>query len=414
MNRLAMGIRVLHGLVFVLTSLAANAIHADNQGLTGTPQIQPSLRFSYTLDSMAEDSVSPYKHSDLWARVRDGFKMPEVNSSLVQVHEQWYRAHPETLQRALERSRMFLYHIVDEVEKRGMPTEIALLPVIESAFNPQATSPRNASGIWQFMPATGKVYGLRQTAWYDGRRDVLEATRAALDYLEDLYAMFGRWDLALGAYNCGEGCMGRAVGKQGTSRSKADYASLNLPTETRHYVPKLIAVRNIIKQPERYGIALEDVANEPYFTKVSLNRHMDAQQVANLAGMSTQEVISLNPGFQRKVIRSDHPSALLLPADRVDTFTTNLKQQSGNNGLKPYAARKGESLSAIASKFGVSLDWLKSRNAISIYKGKLREPATVLVPGKASGGLTEAAGKLNTMDISREDTLSGANARNNG
>lgn len=410
----------MRGFFLILATLSASTVNADGQALTGTPQIQPNLRFSYALDSLVEPSVTPYRHSDLWARVRDGFKMPEVNPSLVRVHEQWYRARPEYLQSALERSRKFLFHIVDEVEKRGMPAEIALVPVIESAFNPQATSPRQASGIWQFMPSTGKVYGLQQTAWYDGRRDVLEATRAALDYLEDLYAMFGRWDLALGAYNCGEGCMGRALGKQGRSRSQADYASLNLPTETKHYVPKLLAVRNIIMQPEQYGIALDDVANEPYFMPVNLSRHMDAQQVANLAGMSTQEVISLNPGFQRKVIRSDHAGVLLLPTDRVDTFKSNLKHQDSGTGLKPYAARKGEALSAIASKFGVSLDWLKSRNPVSVYKGKLREPATVLVPGKAPGSLTSSGGKAHSADdsraraLSRDDSLSGPLANYNG
>lgn len=410
MNRLAVGMHALRNLLFSCMVLTASGVQADGSSLSGTPEIQPKLRFSYALDSVVESVTQPFKHGDLWDRIRDGFKLPEANPALVRVHEQWYRAHPQNLQQALDRSRKFLFHIVDEVEKRGMPAEIALVPVIESAFNPHATSPRQASGIWQFMPSTGKVYGLQQTDWYDGRRDVLAATRAALDYLEDLHAMFGRWDLALGAYNCGEGCMGRALGKQGRSRSQVDFASLNLPTETRHYVPKLIAVRNILLQPKEYGIVLDEVANKPYFTQVSLKQHMDAHQVASLAGISAQDVISLNPGFQRKVIRSDHNGVLLLPTDRVETFNDNLTRSGTSPGLKPYVARKGESISAIAEKFGVSLEWLKSRNRISVYKGKLSKPTTVLVPGKASGNLTRLDAKMgNTADNRLSEQLSGYN-----
>lgn len=380
--------RALRSLLFSLIVLSANGAQADGVSLSGTPDIQPRLRFSYTLESLVEAAAQPFRHEDLWDRVRDGFKMPEVNANLVRVHEQWYRAHPQYLQQTLDRSRLYLFHIVDEVEKRGMPAEIALVPVIESAFNPHATSPRKASGIWQFMPSTGKLYGLKQTDWYDGRRDVLAATRAALDYLQDLYRMFGRWDLALGAYNCGEGCMGRALGKSGQPRHQVDFASLDLPTQTKHYVPKLIAVRNIIKEPASYGIGLDGVANEPYFSQISLNQHMDAYQVAQLAGISTQDVVALNPGYQRKVIRTDHSGVLLLPADRVDTFQANLKRNGVGTGLKPYTASKGETLSAIASKFGVSLDWLRSNNRISVYKGKLNKPATVMVPERTPGSLT--------------------------
>lgn len=387
MSLLATRIRAWQTLFLALTGLLAVHAFADGRALTGTPQIQPELRISYTLASLGSTDLDVYKPNDLWDRIRSGFKMDEVNPELVRTYEQWYKRHPATLQRALERSRMFLYHIADEVEKRGMPMEIALLPAIESAFNPLAISPRKASGMWQFLPSTGRIYGLKQSAGYDGRRDVLEATRAALDYLEDLYAMFGRWDLALGAYNCGEGCMGRALGR---GSAKADYAKLRLPTETKHYVPKLLAVRNVLRNPEQYGIVLEDVANEPYFMQVNLSRHMEARQVANLAEISVEEVFTLNPGYRGQLIRSDHTGVLLLPTDRVEIFQANLKRQDKNpaargaGGLASYTARKGELLGDIAGKFGVSIEWLKSRNSIKVYKGKLSKPTTLVVPTKTS------------------------------
>lgn len=407
MTQYSRGSGTLYALGLAMAILASPSALGEGRSLVGTPQIQPELRISYSLDSLAKPGIDLYRPADLWSRVRDGFSLEEVNPELVRVHEQWFQQHPAYLRRALERSRFYLYHIVDEVQKRGMPTEIALLPIIESAFNPQAESPQKASGIWQFIPSTGRVYGLKQTAWYDGRRDVLEATRAALDYLEDLYAMFGRWDLALGAYNCGEGCMARSLGRKGVKSGTVHYASLSLPTETRHYVPKLVAVRNIIRDPERYGIVLEDMANEPYFTQVSLNRHLEAQQVARLADMSLHDVLSLNPGFQRKIIRSDHTGVLLLPTDRVDTFTANLKRQEASVSLSPYSARKGESLRAIADKFGVTLDWLKSHNPLNLFKGKLTEPATVLVPNRTPAKVSSAAGKsdVRTHLVSRGDTL---------
>lgn len=413
MNQFARGIGGLIVPIFGALALFASSALADGHALTGTPQIKPQLQISYSLSGLASPDFQVYRPTNLWDRVRGGFNMEEVNPALIETHERWYQRHPGYLQRALERSRKYLYHIVDEVEKRGMPAEIALLPVIESAFNPTALSPRKASGIWQFIPSTGRIYGLKQTDGYDGRRDVLEATRAALDYLEDLHAMFGRWDLALGAYNCGEGCMDRALSRAG---SESDYASLRLPTETKHYVPKLLAVRNIIQDPARFGIALGDVANEPYFMQVSLSRHMEAQQVARLAEMSLEEVFSLNPAYRGKIIRSDHTGVLLLPTDRVETFHSNLKQQETTKGLASYKAKKGELLKDIAAKFGVSLQWLKDRNPIKVYKGRLSKPTTLVVPTKSQPtprNLTDNSrgdqrvatqGALDTGPQTRDDT----------
>jgi membrane-bound lytic murein transglycosylase D len=351
----------------------------------------PSLQIS---SAMAADAL-PVQHNaqDLWDRIRAGFQLPEANHELIRVHEQWFAQHGEQLQRAVQRGRMYLYHIVEEVQKRGMPMEIALLPMIESAFNPMAQSPRQASGIWQFMPATGKIYGLRQNGWYDGRRDVVEATKAALDYLETLHGMFGDWELALAAYNCGEGCVQRALARSGGK----NFASLRLPTETRHYVPKLLALRNIIREPADYGIQLEPMANEPYFMPVSLKRPIEAAVAARLAEMSLDEFTALNPGFQRRVIYTDTQSVLLLPADRLETFQFNLHRQGLDKGtLQPYAARKGESLARIAQKFNVTVAWLQEHNPIKPSGGKLTRTQELVVPKVAA---TQAPPKAKGSDM---------------
>ena len=353
-----------------LLCLAGASVQAQS---ADTPA--PELKISY---AMAGNPLpSSGSQADLWDRVRAGFELPESNPELTRVHEAWFEKHPGHLERTAERSRPYLYYIAEEVQRRGMPMEIALLPMIESAFNPNALSPMKASGIWQFIPSTGKVYGLRQNAWYDGRRDVVEATKAALDYLQNLYAMFGDWELALAAYNCGEGCVQRAVARSGSK----DYASLRLPTETRHYVPKLVAVRNIIQNPERYGIQLDPMANEPYFMPVSLKRPIEARTAAQLAEMSMDEFVALNPGFQRRVIHTDTRGVLLLPADKVETFQFNLHRKGLQKGtLQPYAARKGESVARIADKFNVSVAWLKEHNPIKPRNGKLTQTQEIVVP----------------------------------
>lgn len=352
---------------FVLaTSLASLAAH----GAT------PELKISYSLATLSESQGHPEQQGDLWDRIRSGFKLPESDPRLTRIHEQSFVNRPVYLERAVQRSRLYLFHIVQEVEKRSMPMEIALLPIIESAFNPQALSPMKASGIWQFIPSTGKVYGLEQNAWYDGRRDVLEATRAALDYLQNLYGMFGDWELALAAYNCGEGCVARAQ-KRGRG---VEYANIKLPSETRNYVPKLVAVRNIVQDPARFGLTLASIPDEAYFMQVNLSRPMEARQAAKLAEMDLDEFLSLNPAFQRRVIYADARNVLLLPQDRVETFQFNLHRQDQDKQLQTYSAQRGESAHSIASKFGVSLDWLKEYNPLKLQQGKVAKPQTLVVP----------------------------------
>ncbi len=358
---------------FLLAGLLAAPV------LAGTPATPPALKISYALSVPADEKIAEDSSGDLWERIRSGFRLAESDPARTRVHEAWFSKHPAYLERGVERSRLYLYFIAEEVEKRGMPMEIALLPMIESAYNPMALSPMKASGIWQFIPSTGKVYGLKQNAWYDGRRDVLTATRAALDYLQNLYSMFGDWELALAAYNCGEGCVARAQSRR--KGSSTDYASLKLPNETRHYVPKLIAVRNILLNPQHFGIDLQDLANEPYFMRVTLSQPMEAKQAARLADMNIEEFLSLNPGFQGRVIHTDTRNVLLLPTERVETFHFNLHRQGvEKSSLRTYQARRGESASKIAGQFGVTLEWLKEHNTLSLYKGKVAQTQTVLVP----------------------------------
>jgi len=325
---------------------------------------------------------------DVWQRIRSGFKIDDAaaQNPLIAVHESWFAARPTSVRRLVERSRPYLYHIVEELDRRAMPMEIALLPMIESAFLPTAVSPAAASGIWQFIPSTGRLYGLKQDTWYDGRRDFTASTSAALDYLGQLYLDFGDWQLALAAYNCGEGCVARAIQKNVQQGLPTDYASLTLPNETRHYVPKLLAIRNLIREPERYGIAIDLLPNQPYFNQVTVHASMDIHSAARLADMSSDDFIALNAAFPRKIIRSDTPVNLLVPVDKADTFQRNLETGSWDT-WQPYTAQKGERAEAIARRFDVSVARLEEHNQLHLKRGKLVRAQTLLVPVKGRGGL---------------------------
>jgi len=323
---------------------------------------------------------------DVWQRIRSGFRIDDAaeQNPLVSVHESWFAGRPASVRRLVERSRPYLYHIVEELDRRAMPMEIALLPMIESAFIPTALSPSAASGIWQFIPSTGRLYGLKQDTWYDGRRDFTASTSAALDYLGKLYLDFGDWQLALAAYNCGEGCVARAIQKNVQQGLPTDYASLSLPNETRHYVPKLLAIRNLIREPGRYGIAIDLLPNQPYFNQVTVHASMDIRSAARLANMSSDEFIALNAAFPRKLIRSDTPVNLLVPVDKADAFQRNLETGSWDS-WQPYAAQKGERPETIARRFDVSVARLEEHNQFHLKRGKLVRAQTLLVPVKGRG-----------------------------
>ena len=330
-----------------------------------------------------KDALPEAGHDDVWQRIRHGFAIDEAASRnpLVGLHESWFAARPENVLRLVERSRPYLFHIVEELERRAMPMEIALLPMIESAYNSAALSSASASGIWQFMPATGRHYGLRQDNWYDGRGDFTAATGAALDYLGKLYLDFGDWQLALAAYNCGEGCVTRAIRRNAQEGLPTDYASLSLPNETRHYVPRLLAIKKLIDSPEQYGLDIEPLANRPYFNQVTVHASMDIYSAARLADMSSAEFIALNAAFPRRLIYSDTPVNLLVPVDKVDTFQRNLETRSWES-WKPYTAKKGERPKSIAKRFGVSAARLAEHNQFHLKRGKFARTQTILVPVK--------------------------------
>ncbi|MDB5868502.1 MAG: Lytic transglycosylase, catalytic [Polaromonas sp.] len=266
-------------------------------------------------------STEPPK--ELWDRIRRGFAMPDLRNELVTDREQWYASRPDYIQRMTERSSKYLFHIVEELERRQMPTELALLPFIESAFNPQAVSSAKAAGMWQFMPATGKDYALKQNVFRDDRRDVLASTRAALDYLQRLYGMFGDWHLALAAYNWGEGSVGRAIAKNQKAGLGTSYDELNMPAETRLYVPKLQAVKNIVANPQAFSTELPLIENHAYFQQVQITRDIDVALAARLADVDIENFKALNPSARRPVILAAGTPHILLPWDNALVFQRN-------------------------------------------------------------------------------------------
>ena len=335
---------------------------------------------------VANIDLTRVRQIDLWQRMRAGFAMPDLTTPAAQDKTAWYAARGEYIKRSFERSRPFLYHIVEELEKRGMPTELALLPLVESAYNPQAVSSAQAAGMWQFIPSTGKKYKLTQDWWRDERRDIIASTTAALDYLQMLHGMFGDWHLALAAYNWGEGAVGRAVEKARARGEPADYASLKMPAETAGYVPKLQAVKNIVMNPGLYNIALPDVPNAPYFATIVKERDIDVKTAAKFADMPVEDFVALNPAHNRPVIPGANRPTLILPAGKVDTFKQNLENSQGKplSSWQAYLLKAGEKLEQVAARFGIDLALLRSVNGIG-PRSRVTAGHTLLVPkdGKA-------------------------------
>ena len=331
--------------------------------------------------------------ADLWNRIRNGFAMESLDTPAVQEHEQWYAARPDYIKRFVERGSKYLHHIVEEVEKRGMPMEVALLPVIESAFNPQAYSRAKAAGMWQFIPSTGKNFGLQQDALNDHRRDVLASTTAALAYLQKLYGMFNAWDLAFAAYNCGEGCVGRAIAANQKRGLPTNFLALNLPKETKQYVPKLLAIRNIVLSPGSYGLVLDTVPDQPYFAKVAAPARIDLKLAAHLAELSLEDFKALNPSFN-KPIAAGSLGYFLLPQDRAETFRHNLAAYQATRAplvsWTTYTARAGESLDVIGKRYGMTGLALRFANpGLKERRGKLAQATTLQVPlGRETASIT--------------------------
>jgi membrane-bound lytic murein transglycosylase D len=366
-----------------LLLLGAASVQANDIALPSYTQSQRSLLDSAFDSTDSAVQVLGMEEVDIWARIRKGFAIPDLDNPLVGNQMAWYASRPDYIQRTTTRASRYLFHVVTELEKRNMPTELALLPFIESAFNPEAVSSAKAAGMWQFIPSTGHDYNLKQSVFKDDRRDVLASTDAALTYLQKLYGMFGDWQLALAAYNWGEGSVQRAINKQKAAGLPTDFNSLShlMPVETRNYVPKLQAVKNIIATPDQYNIALPKVDNQPYFVTIGKTRDIDVKVAAQLAELSVDEFKALNPQFTKPVITGNSDTQILLPQSNAEKFKTNLAKWghalSSWTALKVTAARA--KIETIAAKFGTTPQVIREVNHIP-PRTHLKAGSTILVP----------------------------------
>ncbi|MFP5467931.1 MAG: transglycosylase SLT domain-containing protein [Gammaproteobacteria bacterium] len=330
------------------------------------------------LDSQAVSSLSA--PADIWDRIRRGYSMRDLDSDLVRDREQWYASRPDYIQRMTERSSRYLFHIVEEIERRELPMELALLPFIESAFNPQAVSSARAAGMWQFMPATGQSFDLKQNIFRDDRRDVLASTRAALDYLEQLHARFGDWHLALAAYNWGQGNVGRAITRNQKQGLGTAYTDLTMPLETQMYVPKLLAVKNIVARPESFGLRLPDIGNHPFFDTISIERDIDVALIARLSGVDEKDFRALNPSIKLPVVMAAGTPNILLPWDNAGLFERRLKEHSGPlASWTAWVVPSTMTAAEAARRVGSTESELRALNNIP-PRMKVRAGSSLLVP----------------------------------
>jgi membrane-bound lytic murein transglycosylase D len=328
-------------------------------------------------------------YDDLFDRMRAGFALDEVQEPAIDQQLAWFEHNPEYLERVFQRGQRYMYHVITEVEARGMPLEFALLPVVESAYEPFAYSVSRAAGLWQFIPGTGTRFGLKQDWWYDGRRDVIESTRAALDYLQALHDQFdGDWLLAIAAYNVGENTVQRELDYNRAHGRPTDFWHLTLPAETRAYVPKLLAMKRLMAEPERYGLEFAVIPNEPYFAVIDTNSQIDLKIAAHLAGTSYDELVALNPGYNRWATDPDGPHRMLVPIDNADGFEAALKTLSPEDRV-PFTAHevtRRDTLAMIAKQYGVSATVIAKINDL---KGSKVTPGETLKIPQVSGELPD-------------------------
>lgn len=345
------------------------------------------------------NEIKPREYNDIWERLRDGFQLQDeigVNPRIERLRL-WYASNPRHVNAVSERSAPYIHYIVERLAERDMPMELALLPVIESAYDPQAYSPANAVGLWQFIPSTGRHFNLRQTNWYDGRRDVTASTQAALNYLSRLHEMFnGDWLLALAAYNAGEGRVSRAIERNEKLGLPSDYWNLSLPKETEDYVPKLLALSQVILTPEAYGVNLAPIADAPYFEQIAIKQHMDLSRVAKLADLDEEELLQLNPAYKRG-ITLDGPQHLLVPTDKAEMLSANLALMKPQELVdwQTYTVRSGDSLHAIANRNHLTVSMLKDVNRLS--SNNLRIGQVLTIPGKPGAQPSEPLYQQRTL-----------------
>ena len=379
----------------------SNAYKASDPGQA--EELSPIRIQSINADKVMEVQLA----ADLWERIRKGFAMPDLDTDLVRERQNWYVSKNEYLLRMTDRSSKYLYYIVEELEARQMPTELALLPFIESSFNPQAISSAKASGIWQFMPKTGKNFDLKQNAFRDDRRDVLASTRAALDYLQKLYNQFGDWHLALAAYNWGEGNVGKALTRSKNAGGGSTYVDLNMPVETRLYIPKLQAVKNIVASPKNFGITLPNIPNHPYFQTVPLPRDMDVRVAAHLADVSMDDFTALNPSAHQPVLLAGGTPQILLPWDNAEIFQRNYETFGGRlASWTAWVVPTTMKVSEAAKKFKMTEAEFRSINNIP-PKMLIKAGSALLVPrgDKVKTDVSVAIADTGQVTLAPEVTL---------
>jgi len=356
------------------------------------------------------EKLAPADFADLLDRIRVGYGLPQAQHYAVEREVEWYRSRPDFLDRTFRRGARYLHHIVTEIERRDMPLELALLPVVESAFNPVAYSRSRASGLWQFIPSTGKHYGLEQNWWIDERRDVLRATDAALTYLQYLHDYFnGDWYLAIAAYNGGEGAVSRAVRRNAEAGRPTDFFSLDLKAETRDYVPKLLAISRIVADPAAYGLRFEPIPNQPYFGIIDPGKQVHLGEAADLAGISRDDMFALNPAFNRMTTPPNGPHRLLLPVERVEPFRAALLSEDATQRLAAAAVapppdtrhrvRRGENLTSISRRYDVPVDTLRQAN--NLHGSTIHPGETLIIPGVPETAAAAAA--VGTVAEARPD-----------
>ena len=378
----------------------------------------PAAEPDASIPAPAEDVVQPIDppqladHSfvspippDLFVRLRNGFQLEDVDEAHIDRELNWYANHPDYLERVWGRAEHYMHYIVEQLKARSMPLELALLPVVESAFEPYAYSRARAAGLWQFIPGTGSNYGLKQDWWYDGRRDVVASTRAALDYLQSLHDSFdGDWLLAIAAYNCGEGNVTRAVNRNLRLGKPIDFWHLKLPTETRGYVPKLLAMRRIVADPASYGLEFSQIDDLPYFTPVNTGGQIDLQVVAEISGLSKDDLYELNPAFHRWATDPTGPYSLLVPTEAAEGLEQTLLSLTPEQRMRVarYDVGKQDTVAGIAKQYSTTPELLRHLNNLAnndkpVIGSTLMVPsATIQLPEKAmrAAALFDRPGRL--------------------
>ena len=398
------------------TANQPNSIEARN--ITESEQLN---QIQESEKPIANEIPSQKTYDNLWMLIRDHLVFENnINRKKVKNKVAWFSRNQQYIDRVVGRAEPYLYHIITRLKEREMPLDLALLPIVESAYQPFALSPSRASGIWQFIPSTGKRYGLKQNWWYDGRRDIVASTDAALDYLESLHKRFnGNWFHALAAYNSGEGNVERAIRKNKKLGKKTDFWALKLPHETRSYVPSLLAIAEVLKNSDKYKINFGEIKNIPYFEVIDVKTQIDLATVSNLSGLTIDEVYLLNPGFNRWATDPSGPHQILIPVGKAQKFKEKLAAlpKSERIAWKQHIIQKGESLGLIAERYKTSVSAIKQTNRL---KGNMiREGKSLLIPSSKQPtkfyslsiearkfrGLKTSDGKRYTYIVKRGDNL---------